>query len=301
MPRIAYLMSKDMLPGRPDTRPDFSLHGKQFGPLRAACAARGIELVETVWDEPGVEGRGFDGFVVGTVWDYVKRPQEFIGVLERIERVLPVWNPVETIVWNTQKRYLIDLERAGARLVPTLWRERADAATILSAFDELECERIVVKPEVGAGAWRQVLLSRGDAMPEAEKLPPGRAMIQPFVESILTEGEYSLLYFGREFSHAVQKLPKAGEYRIQAVYGGRDRGHTPSAPELEAAQRVIDAVPGDLLYARVDMVRASDGGLMLMELELIEPYLYPVEGDDFAGRFAAALGGLVARRAGARS
>ncbi|XOV74266.1 MAG: hypothetical protein ACFHWZ_11965 [Phycisphaerales bacterium] len=80
-------------------------------------------------------------------------------------------------------------------------------------------------------------------------------MIQPFVESILTEGEYSLLYFGRAFSHAVQKLPKAGEYRIQAVYGGTDRGHTPSAAELEAAQRVIDAVPGELLYARVDMVR----------------------------------------------
>lgn len=257
-------------------------------------------MVETVWDEPGVESRGFDGFVVGTVWDYVKRPEEFVESIRRIERVAPVWNPVETLVWNTQKRYLIDLERAGARLVPTLWRERADEATIGAAFDELGCERIVVKPEVGAGAWRQVLLSREDAMPREEELPPGRAMIQPFVESILTEGEYSLLYFGRAFSHAVQKLPKAGEYRIQAVYGGRDRGHTPSAAELAEAQRVIDAVPGELLYARVDMVRAADGGLMLMELELIEPYLYPVEGDDFAGRFAAALEGLVAGRGSRR-
>ena len=298
MTRIAYLMSQDMLPGQPNTRPDFGLHGIQFGPLREGCAARGIELVETVWDEPGIESRGFDGFVVGTVWDYVKRPDEFVEAMRRIERVAPVWNPVDTVVWNMQKRYLVDLERGGARVLPTLWRERADEATIRAAFDELGCERIVVKPEVGAGAWRQVLLSRGDAMPEAEKLPPGRAMIQPFVESILTEGEYSLLYFGRSFSHAVQKLPKAGEYRIQAVYGGTDRGHTPSAAELEAAQRVIDAVPGELLYARVDMVRASDGGLMLMELELIEPYLYPVEGDDFAGRFAGALVGLAAKNGG---
>lgn len=298
MPRIAYLMSRDMLPGQPYTRPDFGLHAIQFTPLQAACASRGIDLIETVWDEPGIESRGFDGFVVGTVWDYVKRPEEFVEAIRRIERAAPVWNPVDTVVWNMQKRYLIDLERAGASVLPTLWRERADESTIRSAFDELGCERIVVKPEVGAGAWRQVLLSRGDALPEAEKLPPGRAMIQPFVASILTEGEYSLLFFGRAFSHAVQKLPKAGEYRIQAVYGGTDRGHTPSAAELEAAQSVIDAVPGDLLYARVDMVRASDGGLMLMELELIEPYLYPVKGDDFAGRFAAALEGLVTRKGG---
>lgn len=296
--RIAYLMSRDMLPDQPNTRPDFGLHAIQFDPIREACGARGIELVETVWDEPGVESRGFDGVVVGTVWDYVKRPDEFVEAIRRIERVAPVWNPVDTVVWNMQKRYLIDLERGGARLVPTLWRERADAATIRAAFDELGCERIVVKPEVGAGAWRQVLVGRGDAMPPEDQLPPGRAMIQPFVESILTEGEYSLLYFGRAFSHAVRKVAKAGEYRIQAVYGGRDRGHTPSEAELEAAQRVIDAVPGELLYARVDMVRASDGRLMLMELELIEPYLYPVEGDDFAGRFAGALVGLAAKNGG---
>jgi hypothetical protein len=143
-----------------------------------------------------------------------------------------------------------------------------------------------------------VLIGRGDALPREEELPPGRAMMQAFVESILTEGEYSLLFFGREFSHAVRKLPRAGEYRIQAVYGGRDGAHTPSAAELGAAQRVIDAVPGELLYARVDMVRAADGGLMLMELELIEPYLYPVEGDDFAGRFAGALEGMINKTGG---
>jgi hypothetical protein len=91
MHRIAYLTSRDMLPGLPNTRPDFGLHGIQFGPLRGACAARGIELVETVWDEPGVESRGFDGFVVGTVWDYVKRPEEFLEAIRRIERVAPVW------------------------------------------------------------------------------------------------------------------------------------------------------------------------------------------------------------------
>ena len=284
-----------MLPGHDETRPDHGLHSIQFGPLREACAARGIELVETVWDEPGVEGKGFDGFVVGTTWDYVKRPAEFVAALERIGAAAPVWNSVETIVWNMQKRYLIDLERGGARVVPTLWRETADERTIGSAFDELGCDRIVVKPEVGAGAWRQVLLGRGDAMPGADELPPRRAMIQPYLESIETDGEYSLLYFGGEFSHAVRKVPKDGEYRIQAIYGGTDRGHSPSADELDAAQRVLDAVDGDVLYARVDMVRASDGGLMLMELELIEPYLYPVEGDDFAGRFAGALEGFVAR------
>ncbi|MFI4855311.1 MAG: hypothetical protein ACIAQF_10095 [Phycisphaerales bacterium JB065] len=296
MTQIAYLMSRDMLPGQPDTRPDFGLHAIQFGPLRGACAARGIDLVETVWDEPGIEGRGFDGFVVGTVWDYVKRPEEFIAALRRIERMAPLWNNAATIVWNTQKRYLIDLERAGARLVPTLWRERADETTIRAAFDELDCERIVVKPEVGAGAWRQVLITRGETLPPADQLPPSRTMIQPFIESIETEGEYSLLYFGRAFSHAVQKLPKAGEYRIQAMYGGTDRGHTPNEAELAAAQRVIDAVPGELLYARVDMVRAADGGLILMELELIEPYLYPVQDDDFATRFAAALHTLLAKQ-----
>lgn len=293
---VAFLSASCMQPGASNEREDSWEHELEFMPLRAACHRSGIELVTVLWDDPELDAErigSFDAFVIGTTWDYTSQAETFLARLERIAALRPLLNPLPVLRWNLTKTYLVDLEREGAPIVPTLWRERADASTISAAFDELGTDELVVKPEVGASAWRQARVRRGTTLPPAEELPPGRTMIQPFLPAAASEGEYSFVYFEGAFSHCARKIPAAGDYRVQSMFGAREEVHQPARDELELTRRVLDAatrVTGHPLFqARVDMLRGLDGELALMELELIEPYLYPEQGPKLGEAFADAL------------
>jgi glutathione synthase/RimK-type ligase-like ATP-grasp enzyme len=269
-----------MIPGSPDQREDSWEHALEMQLLQPACAAAGIELCELVWDAPDWRIEDFDAFVVGTTWDYQEKGEAFLARLAQIEAQRPLLNPLATLRWNLDKRYLSELAAHGVLTVPTLWVEAIDADELQLAFELWACPAVVVKPQVGAGAWRQARIERGAALPPASELPLAAAMIQPFLASAQTEGEYSLLYFDRRFSHAVQKIPHASDYRVQTVFGGRESRYHPSAEELRAAQSVVDAI--------------DDGQLALMELELIEPYFYPEQGPEMGDVYTAALSRLLA-------
>ena len=290
---IAFLISSNVDPEREGAREDFFEFQAEFAAIDPACRAAGLRLTPVVWDEIADVSR-FDAVVVGTTWDYWDRAERYLERLERFAAQRPVMNPPHVIRWNLSKTYLRDLEAAGALGVPTIWADRAGESVIEDAFEAFGCEEIVVKPVVGAGAWRQARIRRGEALPEADDLPPAEAMIQPFLPAVAEEGEYSFLFFGGVFSHALVKRPKAGDYRVQSLYGGREAVHEPSPGELDLARAVLEAAgraTGEdaFLYARVDMARGLDGRLALMELELIEPYYYPKQGPETGARFAAAL------------
>jgi hypothetical protein len=284
-----------MIPGNPDEREDSWEHALEMQLLRPACAAANFDLCELVWKADDWQVEDFDAYVVGTTWDYQEQAEAFLARLAQIEVRRPLFNPLATLRWNLDKRYLRELAARGVPTVPTLWVETVDAAALAHAFELWDCPAIVVKPQVGAGAWRQAKIERGAALPPAHELPLGAAMIQPFLASVQSEGEYSLLYFDRCFSHAAQKIPRLGDYRVQAVFGGRESRYQPSAEELHTTQSVIDAIEGPLLYARVDLMRLDDGQLAVMELELIEPYFYPEQGPQMGEAFAQALGVMLAR------
>ncbi len=290
---IAFLISSNVDPEREGAREDFFEFQAEFAAIDPACRAAGLRLTPVIWDETWDVTR-FDAVVVGTTWDYWDRAEPYLARLQDLADQRPVMNPPGVIAWNLSKTYLRDLEAAGAPGVPTIWAQRADAAAIEDAFGALECEEIVVKPVVGAGAWRQARIKRGAVLPDADALPPGEAMIQPFLPAVAEEGEYSFLFFGGAFSHALVKRPKAGDYRVQSLYGGREAVHAPSDAELSLARSVLEAAgeatgEADFLYARVDMARGLDRRLALMELELIEPYYYPRQGPRTGEHFASAL------------
>jgi len=293
---VAFLTAACMLEGHPELRTDHWEHDREFNPMRAACAARDIDLKCVVWDEPGLDPEVFEAFVIGTTWDYAERPDAFLATLERFADRRPLFNPLPVVRWNLKKTYLKELAAKGVPVVTTLWRERADAETIETAFDTLGVDEIVIKPAVGASAWRQTRLKRGDSLPPATDLPPAETMLQPFLPAAATEGEFSFLFFDGVFSHCAQKIPEDGDYRVQSMYGAREQAYEPNAAELDLAQSVVDAIGESLLYARVDMMRELDNRLAVMELELIEPYLYPDQGPGMGERFAAALERMLAGR-----
>ena len=115
-------------------------------------------------------------------------------------------------------------------------------------------------------------------------------MLQPYLPQIASEGEYSFLFVDGQFSHALCKRPAEGDYRVQSLYGGTEEAVSPDGADLAAAQAVVDAIPFETpLYARIDMVRGIGNELLLMEAELIEPYLYPEQGPKLGLRLAKAI------------
>ena len=196
-----------------------------------------------------------------------------------------LFNPVSLVTWNIRKTYLRELETKGAKLIPTVWLDVADEASARAAFDTLGADDLVFKRQIGAGAKGQHRLTRGEPIPEM----PHPMMVQPFLPMIQTEGELSFIFIDGDFSHALVKRAQPGDYRIQSTYGGREEKITPSADDLVAAHAIISALDEAPLYGRVDMLRGPDGGLLLMELEVLEPYLYPVEGPELGERMAAGV------------
>ncbi|WP_421789541.1 ATP-grasp domain-containing protein [Hyphobacterium sp.] len=294
MRRIAFLTAACMIEGLPEARTDAWEHTLEFAALQPACRLRAISLEAVIWDDPGFDPEAFEAIIVGTCWDYMEKPEAFLSALDRFARLRPLLNPLATIRWNSDKGYLRDLETEGVPTIPTLWADRADDDTLLAAFEALDAEDIVAKPRIGASAWRQVRLRKGGPLPPVEERPPAACLIQPFLKAAETEGEMTLLFFDRVFSHGLVKRPRHGDYRTQSMYGANETATDPPADALEVAQAALDAVEGALLYARVDLMRGADRGWKVMELELIEPYFYPEQGPFLGAHFAASLDRLLA-------
>ena len=285
MKKIAYLASRVTLPGSPIRRTDAFEHDYMMDALRGPFAARGMRVEDVAWDDPKVDWADYAAVIIGTTWDYWDRLEEFLSALERIEGQTWLFNGSALVRWNARKTYLRELETKGAKLIPTLWLDLADEAAAKAAFGTLGADDLVFKRQVGAGAKDQHRVKRGEPIPAM----PHAMMVQPFLPMIQTEGELSFIFIDGEFSHALIKRAQPGDYRIQSTYGGREEKITPSAEDLAAARAIIGTLDEAPLYGRVDMLRGDGGGLLLMELEVIEPYLYPVEGPELGERMAAGV------------
>lgn len=270
-------------------------------PLLAELVSLGIDARAAVWDDPAVRWDAFDGVVIRSCWDYHLRYEEFFRWIDHVTRLgVPIWNPPATLRWNSRKTYLHDLSIGGVRTVPTLWLERdnprATNASLAAILTDCEWDRAVVKPIVSASAhetWRVSLdEARVQAAAHDERLRAlitrRGVMVQPFVPEIESDGEWSLLFYGGVFSHAVVKRARLGDFRVQRWYGGTHETVVPTPVVLREAQRALRAAPGESLYARVDGV-VLGGNLVVTELELLEPSLF-LDADPAApSRFASAI------------
>jgi hypothetical protein len=255
-------------------------------------AQRGITVEPAIWDDPAVPWESFDAVILRSCWDYHLKPEIFLRWIASLtEARIPLWNPAKLVRWNTNKIYLRDLDAQGFAIVPTIWPEPGDPMTLSDKLRALGWTKAVVKPRISATAHRTALVTidnADSAQPLFDELREGPGvMVQEFVDSILTEGEWSLIFFDRRFSHAVRKTPVAGDFRVQNDFGGSELPAAPPAQVLDAAARILQFVE-PTLYARVDGV--VDGPqFRLMELELIEPMLFLALHPEAPARFAKAI------------
>ncbi len=244
------------------------------------------------WTEPG-ELSGFDLVSPLLAWGYQRDCAGWFALLDRMEaESLAVCNPVRVLRWNSDKSYLAELDVAGVATVPTRISAALDDATLAQARTAFGTDLLVVKPPISGGADGTFRLAGSDALPDS--VAGKRMMIQPFLPSIVAEGEYSLFYFGGVFSHSIIKRPAEGDFRVQDQFGGYEEAiAAPKAARALAEAALIETAnitqTGALAYARVDMLRDGEGQFRLMELELIEPSLFLRFSGDNGAAFADAM------------
>jgi glutathione synthase/RimK-type ligase-like ATP-grasp enzyme len=231
-----------------------------------------------VWDAD-VDWAAFDLVVLRSAWDYSERRDDFLRWATSLPRLL---NGVPVLEWNTDKeRYLTDLAAAGVPIVPTTFVAPGET------LDPPE-EPYVVKPAISAGGRSSARFESGEE--EAGRAlavrihAEGRtAMVQPYLGS---DSETALVYLGGKYSHALRRavpLPATGEREVFYLAEQLSQVAATSI-QREIADAAIECAPGELLYARVDLL-----GDAVLELELTEPSLYLAFGDGAAARFAATI------------
>lgn len=259
--------------------------------LDDALSKAGITVEAAPWTDHVEVASGLTGYPLVLpliVWGYHRdHPRWMRASAAWAEAGVRMLNPPSVIGWNSDKSYLGGLADKGVAIPPTTWVDGVAQADVDAAFDRFRTDVVIVKPRVSGGAWKTLRLARGERLADA---PDGPAMIQPYLPSIETEGETSLLFFGGKLSHAVNKRPVAGEFRIQVQFGGQYAAlPEPPAGALALAEKALSAIDEDLLYARIDMARGPDGEWLLMEAELIEPDFYLGSAPEGGARFAAAV------------
>lgn len=266
----------------------------------AELRQQGATVESAVWDSPLVDWEGYDAVVIRSTWDYTERADDFEGWLAHLEhRGVPLWNPPALVRWNMDKRYLLDLEARGVATVPTLVIDRGSGVTLAEVALETGWDEMVFKPSISASAARTSRVGEGEAAAHEAAfgalLAARDMLVQPFVPEIVSHGEWSLLFFGGEYSHAVRKRTGAGDFRVQRELGGTLESEVPRAGLIAQAESIVAHLPGKWLFARVDACE-RDGQLLLMELELIEPDLFLGYHPAAARRFANTVRHLVAGR-----
>lgn len=254
----------------------------------AALTEIGINTRVLSWSDPETATLPADLVVIRSTWDYTTALVPFLETLQSLQPALR--NPLAVVQWNSHKGYLIELAAANVPVVQTVLVSRGPVAVMPDLHFRPMPTEIIIKPAIAAGA---VGVGRFAVNDPAALLHLRRCagsadvLIQPFVEGI-HKGERSLIFFDGIFSHAVRKVPADSDFRVQSEYGGHVHEHLPSAAELRVARDAISCAPGELLYARVDLV-ISAAGPQVMELELIEPELFIDACPGSVARFAAAI------------
>lgn len=265
--------------------------------LQEALGGLGLTSVRLDWARPGIDWSRFRTTVFRTTWDYFERFAEFSAWLDRAAGQTRLLNSRATVEWNWDKHYLADLEKAGIPVVPCRFVERGSAETLAGLLAETGWEEAVIKPCVSGSArhtYRIAAANLAQIEPVVQSLLGHESLIlQPFQHDIVRGGEDTLVMIDGHYSHAVRKVAKPGDFRVQDDHGGTAYDHTPTADQIDLAERAMAACPTPPAYGRVDMVRSNDGHLAVMELELIEPELWlrrhPPAAKALAGAIAARL------------
>ena len=213
-----------------------------------------------------------------TTWNYFDEIINFKKFLTNNKHKTDFINPINQIVWNLDKVYLLQLHDRGINIPKTILVKKNSTTSLLDVVKKNKMKGVVIKPSVSAAAWKTYYIKESDLM-SSEKLfqkliGQQDMLIQDFQKNIIKHGEVSVMMIDGEYSHAVLKCAKPGDFRVQDDFGGSVNNYTPNMLEISFAKKVLNKLDFKPVYARVDIIIDNDNKIALSELELIEPEMW---------------------------
>ena len=251
---------------------------QEDGLVKSALEKKGLKVIRKSWNAKGFDWAQCRCAIFRSTWDYFDRFNEFFSWFEKTRKVLNFINCPEIIYWNLDKHYLNDLEKSNINIPPTIFIEKGEHSSLNALFSKTEWKKAVLKPAI-AGAARETFLIKKEEHVHYEKelqrlIKKESMLFQEFQHQIQIKGEMSLIMINGQFTHAVLKKAKHGDFRVQDDFGGTVVDYVPNKKEIAFAEKAIAACPKETIYGRVDIFYDNDNLLSLGELELIEPELW---------------------------
>lgn len=246
--------------------------------LLARLRESGLDVHREVWTDKKVAWASYHVILLKSPWDYHEKYEAFCRWLDKVKGLgIRLLNPHHIVKWNSDKHYLQKIAKAGLKVIPSAIIERGELPLLSSFFYQFGTDKLIIKPCVSAGA-RDTFIVTPQNLAEQQLLVTQLAkaeafIVQPFIKEIEAEGEWSFIFLNGRFSHSVLKKPKRGDFRVQPYHGGTTDAAVAEDRHVQSASAYVEQFAKGCLYARVDGILINNE-LHLMELELIEPYLF---------------------------
>ncbi len=243
-----------------------------------ALGRLGLNVIRLAWSDADFDWSSTKAVLFRTTWDHFDQFPKFSKWLNEVSKVTTLINSEALIRWNIDKHYLKDLKHNGVHIAETLFIEQGSRKSLKELHADMNWKDTVLKPCV-SGAARHTYKLNPDNIAEhelifAELIKDEAMMLQPFQHNIMSRGEVSMMVFNGQFTHAVLKTAKAGDFRVQDDFGGTVHDYNPTKAEIQFAIDTVNACKELPLYARVDIFNDNHGHIALAELELVEPELW---------------------------
>jgi len=246
--------------------------------VQNALEVHDLRVKRVAWDDADFDWKTTKYALFRATWDYFHRYDEFSIWLEQVSKQTTLLNSENIIRWNIDKHYLFDLHRNGIHVAETYFIDQGSSINLKNLHKQLGWKETVLKPCVSGGA-RHTYKLNADNLEAHEStfkalIAKEAMMLQPFQYNIVEKGEISMMVFNGEFTHAILKIAKPGDFRVQDDFGGSVHDYTPTKEEIEYAVNCVKACSEIPIYARVDIFEDNEEQIALAELELIEPELW---------------------------
>jgi len=258
---------------------------------------KGLNIEKVIWNDQQVAWEDYSLAILKSPWDYFDLIEEFYSWLDHLEaKKVKLLNPIEVVRWNADKQYLQEIEAAGLKITPSSFAQNKESVNLEHFFEKFYTNKLIVKPCVSGGAKNTFKVTLDNVKEINQKLnlliQDEDFIIQPFLPEILEKGEWSFIFFNGTYSHSLIKQAKPGDFRVQPAHGGSVHPQKPGEELIATAQQYVTLFAKDCLYARVDGTFVN-GEFLLMELELIEPFLFLNTDPQNYERYYKALGELM--------
>jgi len=258
---------------------------------------KGLNIEKVIWNDKHIKWEDYSLAILKSPWDYFDLIEEFYIWLDQLEaKNVKLLNPIEVVRWNANKQYLQEIEAAGLKITPSFFIQNKESINLEHFFEKFNTNKLIVKPCVSGGAKNTFKVTVDNVNEVNQKLnrliQEEDFIIQPFLPEILENGEWSFVFFNGAYSHSLIKQAKPGDFRVQPAHGGSVHPQKPNEELIVIAKQYVTLFAKDCLYARVDGTFVN-GEFLLMELELIEPFLFLNTEPENYERYYSALKELI--------